>query len=244
MKVKGSPQHRSIVVPYRPLYKVVWNIIYILTTLVLVIGSAFFGFRASQDMYSSELEELTQLRMLVVEQDEQLAELTQQVSNTQMSSDVDKQALEALRLEMVALNNEITGLKESNNFYRNLMEPKADRSGLIIGSLKLVPSGQPKRFFYELVMQQLTVNHYLLNGHVTLNIIGTELGLEKVYSLKELSPEVKADTVKLKFRFYQTIEGELTLPEGFEPYRVDVVAEKTGRSPAVVEESFGWVIQS
>lgn len=244
MKVKGSPQHRSIVVPYRPLHSLVWKVIYVLTTCTLVVGGITYGFKKAQQSFKQDLHELSQLRVQVTGQQKQLNDLDLQVNNTQMSSDVDKQALESLRLEMVSLNNEITSLQESNNFYRNLMEPKADRSGLVIGSLKLVPSGQPQRFFYELVLQQLTVNHYLLSGHVTLNIIGTEAGVEKTYALKTVSPEVETDTLKLKFRFYQTLEGELTLPAGFEPHRIDVIAEKTGKSPAVVEESFGWLVQS
>jgi hypothetical protein len=46
--------------------------------------------------------------------------------------------------------------------------------------------------------------------------------------------------VRFRFRYFQDVEGDLRLPEGFEPYEIQVVAQAEGGSTSQAERTFQW----
>ena len=57
--------------------------------------------------------------------------------------------------------------------------------------------------------------------------------------LSQLDKE-KTDAVKFRFRYFQNINGEMILPEGFQPREVMVVAQSSGRNAQRLEKTFDW----
>lgn len=239
MTVKGSKQYRSVVVPYRPLHRLFWIAGLTVMVCLLVFGSFWLGYRESQRDYRFAIEEWSQLQDLAAQQAEQLQALNLQVNNTRKGSEVDHQTMEGLRQEILLLNEQIAQLEQSNHFYRQLMEPEKSRQGLNISSWQVRALAEPRHYQFELVVQHLSVEHRVVSGRLAITLTGTEGGVSKSYSLHELSTDIQKPDIAVKLRFYQTLSGKLVLPEGFEPTRVEVTAEKTGGSP--VTASFDWV---
>jgi hypothetical protein len=50
----------------------------------------------------------------------------------------------------------------------------------------------------------------------------------------------KQNSIRFRFRYFQNIDGELTVPEGFEPREIMVVAKMTGRNNQRLEKKFDW----
>jgi uncharacterized coiled-coil protein SlyX len=241
--VKGSKQYRLMVVAYEPgkrLLKVV-----LVTLAICGFGAIclWLGFEEAQRQQVLALQEWGELQTRVAEQEEQIQLLNMQLSNSQVGENVDKQSMEVLRKEILDLNRKIVELTESNNFYRQLMEPASDNKGLAIGSFNLSSTNNPRQYHYQLVIQQFAKEPRLLTGRANVTLVGSLAGESKSFSLHELSTQVTSVDMSLKLRFYQTFEGEITLPEGFEVSRVDVLVEKTG-SAVPVQRSFDWQPQA
>lgn len=241
--VKGSKQHRLVVVPYRPHFRF-WLIAGIVFALFVVSGISYsLGGYWGSNVQAQALAERDSLRLQLQSKTVETEDLSQQVANLTMATEVDKVAGEDVRGEVIQLKNEISALQEDISFYRGLMEPTDNKRGLTIGSVDVISTSVPRQYEFKVVVQQLTTNHQLLKGTLEFNIIGREGAIYRNIPLKDLSSQVDEDEVRLGFKYFQNIEGRLEIPLGFEPERIEVIARSTGRDAVEVEKNFGWLVQ-
>lgn len=239
MVVKGSKQYRPVVVPHEPGKRLLTLILGTLAVCAFGLLCFWQGYKEAQRQQVLALQEWDQLQVRVAQQDEEIHTLNMQLSNSRVGVDVDKQSMEVLRKEILTLKQKIASLQENNHFYRELMEPSSDNKGLAIGSFSLLPTPTPRQYHYQLVVQQFAREPRPLTGRATVTLVGTEAGAPRSYALHQLSPQVSGADIPLKFRFYQALEGTLTLPAGFELSRIEVLAEKQGGT-APVTRHFDW----
>lgn len=241
--VKGTKQHRVKVIEDRPLLR--WGI---LLACVAVAALAVYlshqrGYARGMAKQESVLVELVRLEKALTVEQKRSRDLEQQVANFNLGAEVDRSANEGVRQEVIALKEEMAVLTEENSFYRGLMAPTKNQRGLAFGSVELSQTERPRVYNFKVVMQQLATSHRLLNGTLEYKVVGRAEGVDVVYSLGQLSSEVDADRIKLRFKYFQTIEGQLQLPEGFEPLRIELVAKSTGKDAVTVEKRFGWLVE-
>lgn len=247
--VKGSKQYKMKVVPYRPVYRALaWMGASLLVLVVIV--SAYYGGRYHGTLIQAEaIAERDQLLEAIEEARREADSFRQQVANLKLGAEVDRQAGEEVRHEVIALKNQIIELQEDISFYRGLMAPTDNKRGLTIGSLNVISTGAPREYQYKLVVQQLATNHQLLKGYLNFNVVGRQLKAEgqpasrMTLPLKDLTDKVGSTNIKLRFKYFQNFEGRIVLPEGFEPERIELLAKSTGKNPVTVEKKFGWLVQ-
>jgi len=75
------------------------------------------------------------------------------------------------------------------------------------------------------------------------NILGSQDRQEVSMPLRSLSAEEDQLDIKLQFRYFQNIQGEIVLPEGFEPLGVQIVAVDESNDGKTVQKSFAWVVE-
>lgn len=241
--VKGSKQYRVKVVEDRPLLR--WSI------LALCLGFAVLAvFLSHQRGYSfgmvkqeEVLNDLKRLQTALGASQSRTDELEQQVTNHSLGAEVDRRANESVRQEVMVLKEEIAVLTEENSFYRGLMAPTKNKRGLSFGAVELSRLDRARTFHYKVVMQQLATNHNLLKGTLLFKVHGRMEGLDVEYNLSQLSSQLKTEVIKLRFKYFQTVEGQLQLPEGFEPLRMELVAKSTGKNPVTVKKRFAWLVE-
>lgn len=241
--VKGSKQHRVVVVTYRPWLRMAVTIGTLVLLVVMSWFSYFFGLKEGQSQQAIAISERNELRDQVVQKDDEIEGLRQDVANLKLGSQVDRKASEEVRAEVIDLKAQIAALKEDISFYRGLMSPTDNKSGLTIGSLNVISTGVSRHYEYKLVVQQLATNHKMLNGYLTFEIFGRQGEQLVTLPLKDVSEKVSYDRIKLRFKYFQTLEGRLVLPEGFEPERIELTARSLGDKSVVVEKKFGWLVQ-
>ncbi len=71
-------------------------------------------------------------------------------------------------------------------------------------------------------------------------MIGTLGGEKEVIALRDLSEDIEDLGIKFRFRYFQDIEGSLSLPDKFEPLEIQVVAQAEGQKASQAERTFGW----
>lgn len=242
-QVKGSKQYRMRVVPYRPVRRALLTLLLLVFAVGTMVGSYYWGHDRGVTKQADAVAERDRLREEVAHLTRESEQLRQQVANLKLGSEVDEQAAEEMRQQVIELQDEIASLEEDITFYRSLMAPDDNESGLTIGSLNVLATGIPRQYEYKLVVQQLASDHQVLNGYLNFDIVGRRDGQVQTLPLRLVSPQVEAEDIRLRFRYFQNIEGRLTLPEGFEPERIELVARSTGGNAQTVEKKFGWLVQ-
>lgn len=242
--VKGSYQYRLRVVEDEPGKRVVSQLVTAVLVIVVGVTSYLYGRHQMQMTQQDAMSELDQLRADLRSKKSETSGLRQEVANLSLGSEVDRKAAEDVRAEVIQLKAQIAELEENVSFYRGLMSPTENKRGLTIGSLNVIATGTPRHYQYKLVIQQLASNHSHLRGDLSFNVVGRESGGEvRSFALKELSNDVSGDNIRLGFRYFQNVTGEMVLPEGFTPERIELVAKSTGRDAVEVEKKFGWLVQ-
>ncbi|MFD0724276.1 DUF6776 family protein [Lysobacter brunescens] len=163
--------------------------------------------------------------------------LTQEVSTLRRSDQISREANRDLERTLAERDEEIAGLRADIAFYERFVGATGQRRGLSVHDLDMrLQSGDVWQFTATLTQN---LNRGAVNtGRLTLGIEGTRNDrLEKLAwsGLRKLN---NAPGLEYSFKYFQQVEGEVMLPEGFKPLRVTVRLVPSGGS--AVEQSFPW----
>ena len=219
--------------PYRGLFRAG------LVALLIAGGVAagfFLGGTVPEQSENSVVEDI----QVAAEADLGVLSLEQQIVSLDTRNEVDRATIEILRREIAQQKLQIAELEEGIQFYRGLMAPGEIGQGLSLRPMELVSTGVERRYLYRLVAPQEARKHSTLQGELYAEIVGTVDGERKTYPLSSLTDDMETSVQKLRFKYFQSVEGELTLPEGFQPEVINVVA--SARTPRNMEarEQYIW----
>jgi hypothetical protein len=117
------------------------------------------------------------------------------------------------------------------------MVPNADEKGLRIERLDLRAAG-PNTWRYSLLLTQVVDEHEYVQGGVRIDLEGRRGGADTTVPLSEVSDVDRS--IRFRFRYFQNIDGEMTLPSDFEPRAINVVAQAAGNGGERLERRFTW----
>mgnify|MGYP001042054159 FL=1 len=214
----------------------------VLISLGFVVAAFYIGERAAYsgmglnpELYRAMKTQLPELQAQLL-----VAEARLEVQSTQ--NQMGQQALEMVRRDLADQKEQIASLEEGLQFYRSLMAPGEIAQGLSLRPLELVALDSPGYYSYRIVAQQEARKHSQLKGELSAEVIGVLAGQQVSYSLAELSSDIEGSEIALRFRYFQSIDGELSLPEGFEPRSVSLVATATAPRKMEVREQYPWQV--
>lgn len=240
MAVKGSKQREMVVVAHRPYYKVMIFMAFLVTLGAVGWMTNQYGIKQGMALKVEVVKERDTIRQQLTESQALIEGMRQELADLKVGGQIDDRANEEVRETIESLQNEIAAMNEEINFYKGVMLPNVANKGLRIERLDL-NSNAPNRVRYSLLLTQIVDKHDFVQGDVTVSIAGQEQGEEKQYPLQALDSD-KAGTVRFRFRYFQNINGEMQLPEGFEPREVMILAQSSGSNGQRLEKSFDWSI--
>lgn len=242
-KVKGSKQYRMKVVPHRPFSGVFST----LGVALLVLATSAAGYFAGQYHLRKGLNsESTAHELARRELDKLRSEneaLRLRATTAEQSLVIGEQANDKVRTELVEKESRIAELKQEISFYRGLMAPADGSDGVSIGRFSISQTADARLYQYKLLVQQSATRHDVVKGNATFTIVGRQDGQPKRYPLSDLSQQVDSESIPLRFKYFQNIEGELQLPQGFEPEGVELSLKSSGRKGFNIEQRYGWLVQ-
>ena len=241
--VKGSKQLKMVVVPYNP-----WRTAFIRLGILLILfatggGFYLYGYNAGVFVNGDARAERDRLMFQVDDMTRQMDVLQQELINSEQAGAVDRQALEEVQGTIMNLRETIAQLQEDVLFYKQIMSPENTETGLMIGQLDLESTEAPDRIRYRLELRQLGNNENIVSGYTNVNILGSQDRQEVSMPLRSLSAEEDQLDIKLQFRYFQNIQGEIVLPEGFEPLGMQIVAVDESNDGKTIQKSFAWVVE-
>tara|TARA_B110000467_G_C18176130_1_gene397938 strand:- start:54 stop:713 length:660 start_codon:yes stop_codon:yes gene_type:complete len=214
-----------------------------LCVLFVVLAGGYYGFtRGANESIDVRIERdqlSTNMSVLKV----QIGILQQNLTNADLASLVDSQALLEVRDMLVGLREINAQLEEEVFFYRQVMSPENDESGVAIGPLKLHATEEEGRIRYHIELKQFADNQTVNSGYANVNILGMQNGNEVSFPLSIMAPEESQLDIRLQFRYFQNIEGELIIPDNFMPEIVQIKAVFQGEDSKTIQRNFVWVVE-
>ena len=183
--------------------------------------------------------EREQLLAQLVEGDTINTQLRARVAVLERAEQIDRQAYGEVERSLKQVQDEMLELKEEVAFYRGIVSPAETASGLSVTRFNLFGIGEEGVYRFKLVLTQLRTNNRLVKGHVRIAFDGVLHGQQTQLSLKEVSGGT-LDRLKLRFKYFQNIEGDIVLPAGFLPSRVIVEVVPVGKGWKPFKKSFDW----
>ncbi len=231
-----------IVVPYQP-WRTAFN--WVVIILIVVSSSAgfyFYGYGAGIQVSGDAREERDTLLIQMDDMNYQMSFLQQELINAEQASAVDRQALEEVQDTILNFRETIAQLEEDVLYYKKIMSPENNDTGLMIGQLDLVNMNDAGRVRYRLELRQVGNNDNIISGYANVNILGSQDRQEISMPLRSVAVDENQLDIRLQFRYFQNIQGELLLPERFEPVGVQIIAVDEGNDETV-QKSFAWVVE-
>ena len=238
-----SSQYETVVQRRHVRRREIQVLLALLLTGILLAAGFYLGQRAAYSGMGIDPEAYRAMELAAPEAAVQLQKLEENLDISGTRNEVDRASLELVRKEIAAQNEEILRLEESLTFYQSLMSPGDIAKGLTLRPIELIATDSERRFAFRIVARQESRKHSVLKGTLSVKVEGVTNQKESTLSLSALSEEVESESIALRFRYFQTLEGELELPEGFEPKTVSIVARSVSPVKVKIVEQFPWSIQ-
>ncbi|WCE02769.1 DUF6776 family protein [Pseudoxanthomonas sp. JBR18] len=164
-------------------------------------------------------------------------DLEQQVATLSRSDQISREANRDLQDTLGERDEQIAGLRADVAFYERFVGSTAQRRGLAVHQLTLVPQTDQAWHFTATLTQNL--NRGAVNrGRLQLVVEGTHDGKLETLDWPRLRQQPGADGMAYSFKYFQQLEGEVVLPPAFKPLRVTARLQPDDGSR--VDQSFTW----
>jgi hypothetical protein len=169
------------------------------------------------------------------------AKVREQNAILERSRQIEQEAYKQLEKTVSGFQDEILELKEELAFYRGIVSPSDAGKGLDIQAFELSRRNGSGAVHYKLVLTQVLSNSSTASGSVAVSIGGELDGKAQQYKLSQLSE--KEGELRFRFKYFQILEGEFYLPDGFTPSKVSIVVKPRTKSHKKLSQSFDWAVQ-
>lgn len=215
----------------------------LLTLVITLLGWALFEYGRFSAGYDS-IEVGQEHRVLlnhVDDLDGRIENLREETAVLERAAQIERKAYDELDITLKGLQAEILELKEELAFYRGIVSPKSAAYGLRLQRFKIEPNGKPRGYRYKVILTQVLKNDRTARGAIRISIEGRQGDEAIVLNLHEVTKK-SVRQVQYRFKYFQSMVGDIQLPEGFVPQRVTIsVVPRKGRySREPIEKTFNW----
>jgi hypothetical protein len=144
-----------------------------------------------------------------------------------------------LQRDLDFVSGELVTIKQRMlDFYRRLAGSGGAQSGLDVYRAEIVPTESAQVFRFILTLTQNIQRASMISGRVRIDIEGTLDNRPVKLRWAQIS-DGETPEPAYRFKYFQQLEGYLTLPDGFDPLRLSLTLEsKNQRKPVI--RNFDW----
>lgn len=202
--------------------------------LLLGFGSYELGHRAGgQSSFKSD-QKRKALRAELARLKVEGQQLRDELARARTSLEVDREAQAWLRENLADSEQRLAELHEELEFYRRIVVPPEGQTGLRVQTFEIAPGSLPHSYRLRLLLVQNPQRSGRAQGHLHVSLRGVLDGEEASLPLESLA----AEPPEFEFLYFQDLDVEVFLPEGFVPEAAEV--ELRPRNARGVEASFPW----
>lgn len=221
------------------------------TTWFAAIGAAVavaavgaIAYQQGQVSAGRDAADEAQQRQLLEEKAERLgaenSRLNAKVAELEMARRIDRDAYGQVERTLGELQSQLARQTDDLAFYRSIVSPADGIQGLRIQRFEISPGASPREFVLRLTLVQAMRHESIVSGLVQIEVNGMQGDKPTRYSLGDLGGKAGA-RLPFSLRYFQTLEQQVTLPEGFEAFEADVTVA-SGKLRFPIERSFPWKV--
>src|SRR5512139_2852802 len=162
------------------------------------------------------------------------------VAELEMARRLDRDAYGQVERTLGDLQSQLARQSDDLAFYRSIVSPADGIQGLRIQRFEVLPGAESREVRLKLTLVQAMRHESVVSGLAQITILGMKDDVPTRYTVGELLGKPRAQ-LPFSFRYFQTIEQTVTLPEGFQAFETDVEVHSSKlRTP--VEQVFPWKV--
>ena len=166
-------------------------------------------------------------------------ELRRELAMVKQAAEVDREALIAVRDQIKKLQDERLKVEEELTFLRGIVSTSSKKQVIRVQNFKLEPALETQQYSYKFTVSQVINSGSVVKGKIDLAVTGLQGGKAKLLKLEAVSDE-NLSSHKMRFRYYQNVEGKLHLPAGFKPATIKIDVIPSSSKLKSVSESYNW----
>lgn len=166
-------------------------------------------------------------------------QLRRELTMVKQAAEIDRESILTIRDQIKIFQDERLKMEEELAFLRGIVSTTSKKTVLKVQNFRLEPGLETRQFHYKFSVSQVINSGIVAKGKIELSVEGLQGGRTKLLSLNQVSPD-DVESIKMRFRFFQNVEGKLLIPEGFEPATINIEVKPTGKKLAPVKETFNW----
>ncbi|MFM5843498.1 DUF6776 family protein [Aeromonas sanarellii] len=202
----------------------IWKVL-----VVLVVGG-LVGYLIGNRQELAQSSLMTVQQETLERQSKAISQLKTELGVKETLLATQKAAFEQLQQTLKDQEAQVQEQKRQLAFFERIMRPTGDQVGVAIDNLTLQETSVPGRYHYRLALTQPAKKRELFRGQVQIRVEGSLADKPKILSSRDLG--MKVGEGRYALRYFQLLEGNWQLPEGFIPDRVRITISKEGRQPA------------
>jgi cell division protein FtsB len=169
-------------------------------------------------------------------------ELRANVAELETGRTSQQQEREELARTIADLQAQVGRQSQDVAFYRGLVNSTLNAPNIKVQKFEVLPGEGNGKYHLRMVLVQAVRPDNVVSGTVELTVEGTERGQPAKYGLARLTGDGR-NQLQFSFRYFQDLDQEVALPDGFQPGRVNVEVKSAGRS-APWSQTFNWDAQT
>ena len=210
----------------------------VLAVLVL-LGAAWLGYQQGSQGTPGFVGLPTDARHKIQALEEERNALRRELTMVKQAAEIDRESILSIRDQIKQFQDERLKMEEELAFLRGIVSTNSKKQALRVQNFKLEPGLVEGQYIYRFSVSQVINSGSVAKGVIEVNIEGLQDGQSVRLSLAQVSEE-KQDKIKMRFRYFQNVEGKLQLPDGFEPASIEIDVKPSGDKLEPVKESFNW----
>jgi len=171
--------------------------------------------------------------------EKQNKELKEQILKLEYLANVDNETSIRLQNEIKSLQDRVFNLRRELTFYQGIITASSYSRGLNIQGLHIEATRKKGFFKYKLVLTNIGKSDKVTEVTIDMMVEGTDKSGFRTLRLSEVSSG-GAYKGTIKIRNFERVEGNLNLPDGFEPLRVYVDLKQHDGEKLKLHRVFEW----
>ncbi len=210
--------------------------------VLLLVGTFELGRYRSGYNKLTEMQHRRELSATIDRLEKENETLRQSIAASELAREVDRKAYADVEKNLADLQAQVLKHREELTFYRGIVSPEDGIGGLRIQRFQVLPGGTDQHYRLRLVLVQSMRQDAVVSGSVSIQIEGTQDNKPAELALSEARTDPSREAnLPFRFRYFQNLEQDIVIPEGFEPRAITVEVRTAKLAP--VRESYPWQVQ-
>ena len=156
------------------------------------------------------------------------------------SSKIEREAYQLANRNLVKLQQELLAQKEEIAFYQGIVSPQDAAFGVNLQSFEVRKKNNQNHYSFKLILTKNGKSSRKVKGATNVVIRGEKGGAVSELKITDLLLENQPKGTKFAFRYFQVFEGDIALPDGFEPFEVEIGIKSTTKKVKSFSETISW----